>query len=97
MIRLAFCLFLIFGGAAAMAKDGSVQVPKRPEQPRTADEEFFASEEGRDIEQRMERVRKGEIDLQTAIREYRQKWHNGKPPVLDNDPAPLGPTIPNRW
>ena len=80
-----------------MAKDGSVQTPKRPEQPATQDEQYWQSEEGQDIARYMERVQKGELDMPSAIKEFRQKWYGGKSPRLTDEATPNGPTIPQRW
>jgi hypothetical protein len=91
MIRFAFCLFLILGGAA-MAKDGTVQAPKN-----AADEDewqqFLNTEQGQDITRLFEEFSSGKKSFDQTADEYQQKW-GGKPLPPTVSRTPNAPYLP---
>lgn len=96
MIRYVLCFLLLTG--AAMAKDGNVQAPKRSTQPQTAEEQFWASEQGQWIDQQFQRFQNGEITMEEAMKAYDEKF--GAPDLMaqpnpqaspfGSSPPPLG-------
>jgi hypothetical protein len=96
MIRLALCLFLISG--ASMAKDGMIQAPKRQAAPSVPVEQddYMTTPEGKDLEATWERIERGEVDFDTALRQFRQKWYNGKAPSVETPEYSIAPKVPQK-
>ena len=76
---LALILLLAITGTA-LAVEGKPKAGKL-----TREEQFWQSEEGIHIEQLFDKFLKGEIDFDTAQREYNKRWEKaplpGPPPV----------------
>lgn len=90
MIRLAFCLLIIFG-VQAMAKDGTVQAPRGNAQ---IDEEeaFWQSEMGRDVDRLFNEFVSGKKSYDKAYDEFNAKWAD----KLNNNQVQRPPTqVPN--
>lgn len=82
MFRLALVLLIISGGFA-MAKDGNFQMPRNGA-PIDQDEEFFKTEQGRDIERLFNDFTSGKKSYDDAYDEYQKKWGDK---VTDKSPA----------
>jgi hypothetical protein len=72
MIRFVLC-FLILIGSSAMAKDGGILAPD-PTAPIDAEEQFWNSAEGQDIQRLFEEFRTGKKTYDQAYDEYNKKW-----------------------
>jgi hypothetical protein len=80
MIRILLSLLIISGAAMAAPKDARFPSPVQQAQPKSELDSFFDDDEGRALQQYADKVRRGEMDFDAAVSEFRQKFYGGKPP-----------------
>lgn len=90
-----FLLILLLLGSPAMAKDGGILAPNRPNQSQTSEEEFWASEQGQDIERLFSEFSAGTKTYDEVFDEYHKKW-SGRPSAPPTAQSPDAPFLPVR-
>lgn len=79
-----------------MARDTGPRAQKRPAQPNTTAEEFWATDEGQWIEQQFQRLQNDETTFEKVQEEYAKKF--GQPDMAAPSPPSLYAPVPDlKW